>query len=75
MNSLFSQDSVGQTYHLGGPQVHTVKEMVEFVYSTIREPYHGIYTPAGARAVAARAGAGAAAQWGPCSCPWAPGLR
>lgn len=47
VNSLFSLDTQGQTYHLAGPQVLTVRELVEFVYSTIREQYHGIYTPSG----------------------------
>lgn len=49
MNSLYSYDTKGQTYSLGGPEVMSVRELVEFVYSTIREPYHGIYTPAGER--------------------------
>lgn len=47
VGSLYSEGSVGQTYHLGGPEVLSVREMVEFVYSTMREPYHGVYMPAG----------------------------
>ena len=37
MNSLKSYDSLGQTYHLAGPDVLTQRQLAEFVYATIRE--------------------------------------
>jgi hypothetical protein len=65
VNSLFSGDTVGKTYHLGGPRVFTIRELVEFVYNTIREPYHSIYTPAGApRGPGLQAGLRRPAPWG-----------
>ncbi|GAB4820521.1 hypothetical protein N2152v2_007567 [Parachlorella kessleri] len=48
VTSLFHDESKGQTYHLGGPQVYTVKQLLKFVHDTIREPYRGVYTPAAA---------------------------
>lgn len=37
INSLETFDSMGKTYHLAGPDVYTVKELVEFTFETIRE--------------------------------------
>ena len=37
VNALETFDSMGKTYHLAGPDVFTVKEIVDFTYKTIRE--------------------------------------
>jgi NADH dehydrogenase (ubiquinone) 1 alpha subcomplex subunit 9 len=47
MNSLTTWDALGKTYHLAGPDVFTIKQLVEFMYQTIREPYSATYMPAG----------------------------
>lgn len=36
-NALHSYDSIGKTYHLAGPDVFTMEELVNFTYDTIRE--------------------------------------
>ena len=38
VNALETFDSMGKTYHLAGPDVFTVKQLVDFTYDTIREP-------------------------------------
>ena len=37
INALETYDSMGKTYYLAGPEVHTVKELVDFTFETIRE--------------------------------------
>jgi NADH dehydrogenase (ubiquinone) 1 alpha subcomplex subunit 9 len=37
VNALETYDSMGQTYHLAGPDVFSVKQLVDFTYQTIRE--------------------------------------
>ncbi len=37
VNALETYDSMGKTYHLAGPDVFTVKQLVDFTYQTIRE--------------------------------------
>jgi NADH dehydrogenase (ubiquinone) 1 alpha subcomplex subunit 9 len=37
MNALHDWESLGKTYHLAGPDILTVRELVQFTYDTIRE--------------------------------------
>ena len=37
MNALHTWDSMGKTYHLAGPDVFTVEQLVRFTYDTVRE--------------------------------------
>lgn len=54
MNSLLTWDSLGKTYHLAGPDVFTVKQLVEFTFETIREPDSSLYFPSAAAKLAGR---------------------
>lgn len=45
INSLYTWDSLGKTYELAGPDVFSVKDMVNFVFETIREPHTGLPVP------------------------------
>ena len=46
VNALHTFDSMGKTYHLAGPDVFTVRELVEFTYDTVREESHAVPIPA-----------------------------
>lgn len=46
INALETFDSMGKTYHLAGPDVYTIKELVEFTYQTVREPPSIMSVPA-----------------------------
>ena len=46
VNSLLTWDSVGQTYHLAGPDVLSIKQLVKFTFDTIRERNTSYYLPA-----------------------------
>jgi len=52
INALHTFDSMGKTYHLAGPDVYTVKNLVQFTYNTIREPSNVLHIPAAAAKVA-----------------------
>lgn len=45
INALETYDSMGKTYHLAGPDVYTVKELVEFTFETIREQNISVSVP------------------------------
>ncbi|KAK9824102.1 hypothetical protein WJX72_007754 [[Myrmecia] bisecta] len=45
VNSLKLKDAPGKTYHLAGPDVLTVKQIVDLVFHTIREPYKALTVP------------------------------
>ena len=53
MNALHSWEAAGKTYHLAGPDVFTVAELVDFTYRTVREEPATVPFPAAlARALA-----------------------
>lgn len=45
MEVLKTKDSIGQTYSLAGPRVHTRQQLLELAYDTVRENYRGAYFP------------------------------
>jgi NADH dehydrogenase (ubiquinone) 1 alpha subcomplex subunit 9 len=46
--------AAGRTYTLAGPQVFTVRELVELVYATIREPARTLHVPSQVAQLAAK---------------------
>lgn len=54
INALHTWDSAGKTYHLAGPDVFTVRQLVDFTYQTIREQPNTVHVPS----VLAKAAAG-----------------
>jgi len=58
VNALHTYDSMGKTYHLAGPDVFTVRELVQFTYDTIREVPTTLSIPAAAAKLA-----GAPREW------------
>jgi NADH dehydrogenase (ubiquinone) 1 alpha subcomplex subunit 9 len=54
VNALHTFDSLGKTYDLAGPDVFTVRQLVEHTYQTIREPSATVSIPSSvARALSA----------------------
>ncbi|KAK9916799.1 hypothetical protein WJX75_007161 [Coccomyxa subellipsoidea] len=45
IHSLKTKESLGKDYYLAGPEVMTVKQVVELVYATIREPLSTVNLP------------------------------
>lgn len=46
VNALHTYDSMGKTYHLVGPDVVSVKDLIQFTYETIREQSNTVFVPA-----------------------------
>ena len=52
--AVLDEASAGRTYTLAGPQVFTVRELVDLVFHTIREPPRTLPVPAALAALAAK---------------------
>ncbi len=48
INTLKTEDSIGKTYGLAGPDVFTVEQLVDLTFETIRERIRTVYLPSGA---------------------------
>jgi NADH dehydrogenase (ubiquinone) 1 alpha subcomplex subunit 9 len=56
VNSLYSWDTLGKSYDLAGPDVFTMRQIVDFVFDTIRETNTAMPVPASVMKMLAKPG-------------------